>query len=254
MSSRENVLGYKVYRAGLQSCVSEILESLETSGPPRWLACLNPHSYVQAQGDSQFSRALKGADWLIPDGVGIVLASKWRRGAINERVTGSDIFETLLGGLNRAGGKSVFFLGSKSDTLEIIKRRMAAEFPRVRVAGMFSPPFKPEFSADDVDAMVRSVNEAKPDVLWVAMTAPKQEKWLHAHLPKLDVRFAAAIGAVFDFYSGRITRSNAIYQRLGLEWLPRLLQEPRRLWRRMGVSAPVFVLHTMTRSKEQQDE
>jgi N-acetylglucosaminyldiphosphoundecaprenol N-acetyl-beta-D-mannosaminyltransferase len=84
-------------------------------------------------------------------------------------------------------------------------------------------------------------------VLWVGMTAPKQESWIHQLRERLDVRFAAAIGAVFDFYIGRIKRSPPAFQTLGLEWLPRLVQEPRRLWRRMFVSAPIFMWHAVTR-------
>lgn len=91
--------------------------------------------------------------------------------------------------------------------------------------------------------MRRVINLAKPDVLWVGMTAPKQEKWIYANLPHLNVKFAAAIGAVFDFYTGRVKRSSPIFQKLGLEWLPRLVSQPRRLWRRMIISAPIFIWH-----------
>lgn len=89
--------------------------------------------------------------------------------------------------------------------------------------------------------MLAQIMLAAPDVLWVGMTAPKQEKWIAAMQPRLRVRFAGAIGAVFDFYSGEVKRSHPVLQRIGLEWLPRLVQQPRRLWRRMAVSAPIFV-------------
>ena len=95
--------------------------------------------------------------------------------------------------------------------------------------------------------MLAAINAAAPDVLWVGMTAPKQEKWLHANRARLDVKFAAAVGAVFDFYAGRVKRSHPVFQKLGLEWLPRLLQEPRRLWRRNFVSTPVFLWHLLRR-------
>ena len=96
--------------------------------------------------------------------------------------------------------------------------------------------------------MILAINAAAPDVLWVGMTAPKQEKWIRANQDRLNVRFAGAIGAVFDFYTGKIKRSHPVFQRFGLEWLPRLLQEPRRLWRRMFLSAPVFVWHVLKQS------
>jgi len=95
--------------------------------------------------------------------------------------------------------------------------------------------------------MISAINAARPDVLWVGMTAPKQEKWIHQNRHRLQVKFIGAIGAVIDFYTGRVKRSHPVFRKLGLEWLPRLLQEPRRLWRRMGVSAPIFVMEVVRR-------
>ena len=93
--------------------------------------------------------------------------------------------------------------------------------------------------------MVEAINRAKPDVLWVGMTAPKQEKWVRQHRDRLEVRFIGPVGAVFDFFIGRVQRSHPLFQRLGLEWLPRLLQEPRRLWRRNFISNPSFLLRVL---------
>lgn len=246
----ENIVGYNVDTLGVQGCVGDIMSwirigSAENLSGCRWLACMNPHSYVVALKDKAFSTALHTADWLIPDGVGVVLASRLLDGEIGERVTGSDIFQGVHKELERLGGHSVFFLGSTEETLAEIRLRMAADFPNIRVAGTYSPPFKPVYSQAELDEMVAVVNDAAPDVLWVGMTAPKQEKWLHAVSSRLNVKFAAAIGAVFDFYTGRIKRSPMIFQHLGLEWLPRLVQEPKRLWRRTFVSAPIFIWHAI---------
>lgn len=210
-----------------------------------WLACLNPHSYAVALNVSSFASALRSANWLVPDGVGVVWASGVLGGHVRERVTGSDVFLALHQRMNAAGGLSVFFLGASEATLVQIRSRMAQDFPNIRVAGTYSPPFKPTYSEQELDAMISAVNETQPDVLWVGMTAPKQEKWIFENRARLDVPFAAAIGAVFDFYTGNVKRSHPLFQRLGLEWLPRLLQQPRRLWRRMLVSAPIFVMHVM---------
>ena len=143
--------------------------------------------------------------------------------------------------MNRHGGQSVFFLGATEVTLAQIRTKMAHDYPQIYVAGTYSPPFKATYSEEELDVMIDAINAAKPDVLWVGMTAPKQEKWIHDNLGKLDVRFAGAIGAVFDFYAGKVKRSPLLFQRLGLEWLPRLIQQPRRLWRRMFISAPIFL-------------
>jgi N-acetylglucosaminyldiphosphoundecaprenol N-acetyl-beta-D-mannosaminyltransferase len=160
-------------------------------------------------------------------------------------VTGSDVFARLHKRMNAAGGMSVFFLGSTDETLAIIRQRMACDYPKIKIAGTYSPPFKEEFSATDNEKMVVAINAAAPDVLWVGISAPKQEKFIFENCDLLNMKFAAAIGAVFDFYTGKVKRSHPVFQHLGLEWLPRLMQQPRRLWRRIFVSAPVFIWHVL---------
>lgn len=241
----QDILNYTVYSGSLEQCVDSVVSRITNNAAPCWLACVNPHSYVAALDESEFSDALHGADWLIPDGSGIVIASRVLGGNIRQRITGSDIFSALNSKTNELGGFSVFFLGSTPDRLEEIRVRMERDYPQIRFAGSYSPPFKQEYAEDELVAMIAAINQARPDILWVGMTAPKQEKWIHQNLHRLDVRFAAAIGAVFDFYTGRVVRSHPIFQRLGLEWLPRLVQEPRRLWRRMFISAPVFMWHVV---------
>lgn len=241
---KESLLGYQVDNLDVDGCCDEIFRRL-TQTDRQWLACINPHSYAVALEDASFREALTAASWLVPDGVGIVMASRMLGGSIQDRVTGSDIFQGLHQRMNACGGMSVFFLGASEETLAEIRVRMQQDYPGIRVAGTYSPPFKAEYSRQELDAMIATVNAARPDVLWVGMTAPKQEKWIQSNLPALEVKFAAAIGAVFDFYTGRVKRSHPVFQRLGLEWLPRLLQEPRRLWRRMFVSAPLFLAHVL---------
>lgn len=239
--NRENILGYPVAVANAALLVADIDVHLQRDEPACWLACLNPHSYACALDDPLFADALHEADWLIPDGVGVVMASRWLGGGITQRITGNDIFEGLNEKMQARGGCSVFFLGSTEECLSDIRERFSKDYPAVHLAGTWSPPFKSEWSNEDIDEMCQVINLAKPDVLWVGMTAPKQEKWIYANLPHLNIKFAAAIGAVFDFYTGRVKRSSPIFRKLGLEWLPRLINQPRRLWRRMFISAPIFV-------------
>ena len=138
-------------------------------------------------------------------------------------------------------GFSYFFLGSTDETLQKVEQKLSLDYPNISFSGAYSPPYKPEFSEADNQAMIEAINAVKPDVLWVGMTAPKQEKWIFQNRDKLDVKFIGAIGAVFDFYVGNVKRSHPIFLNLGLEWLPRLLQEPKRLWRRNFVSSPLFL-------------
>jgi N-acetylglucosaminyldiphosphoundecaprenol N-acetyl-beta-D-mannosaminyltransferase len=242
----EDVVGYQVYCGPKHEIVNCVTEWVRTDRKDcRYFACLNPHSAEIAKSDPFFHNSLSCADFLTADGVGIVYASKILGGKIRERITGTDVFLGVTEALNRRGGASCFFLGSTEKTLEKIRQKMATEFPGIEVAGVYSPPFKAEFSDEDNEKMVAAINACSPDILWVGMTAPKQERWIHAHQAELNVTFAGPIGAVFDFFVGNIERAGPGWQKMGLEWLPRLLQEPRRLWRRVFVSGPGFLLRTI---------
>lgn len=243
-----NFLGYRLYAGTAEHCVAEVLEHCGSRcdkvnrRAPKWLACLNPHSYAMAERDPVFSIALKHADWLIPDGIGVVWGARFLGIDIKHRITGYDIFTGTLVGLQRLGGKRIFLLGATAETLDLIQTRLAFEFPRVTVCGSFSPPFKEEFNAYDLAEICDRVNTVQPDVVFVGLSAPKQEKLIDALAERIEASVLVAIGAVFDFYTGKVKRAPKSMQLVGLEWLPRLFQEPRRLWRRTFVSAPRFVL------------
>lgn len=243
------ILDYSVFSGGKVECVKEIASALRDGMfTSKWLACINPHSYVVAMNDPDFSRCMKSADWLVPDGIGVVLASRLLGGDIRSRVSGSDIFFGVMAELNRIGG-SVFFLGASESTLDNITQKITFDYPKVTVVGSFAPPYivGNHFDADTSETMVSKVNEVNPDVLWVGLTSPKQDLWLEQNLPQLEVRFAAGVGAVFDFYGGSVKRPGEVWQNAGLEWLPRLLLEPTRLWRRTFVSAPIFIWAVLKR-------
>lgn len=241
----ESILGFPIVLDTKDRCTSLIVKWLGDSTRCRYFVCANPHSLLVAISDPDFRVVINSADMVTPDGIGIVLASRILGGNILERVTGSDVFLGLSEKLNIIGGYSYFFLGSTEMTLTRIRRRMSVDFPRIAISGIFSPPFKSKFSDDDENKMINAVNTAKPDILWVGMTAPKQEKWIYRNRHRLKVKFVGAIGAAFDFYAGTVTRSHPFFQRCGLEWFPRLFRQPRRLWRRNFVSSPLFLLHVI---------
>jgi len=241
----ESILGYPISTLSRNECIAAITGWIENGAKGKYFICANPHSIEVAETDHEFDRAIKNADLIAPDGIGIVVASRILGGAIHERVTGSDIFEGVNSELNKKKGHSVFFLGSTQDNLEKMRYKMESDFPNIRVVGTFSPPFKEEFNHGENLMMTETINRAKPDVVWIGMTAPKQEKWIYENREKLDVKLLGPIGAVFDFYTGKVKRSATIFQKSGLEWLPRLLQEPRRLWRRNLISNPKFILQVI---------
>ncbi|MBR4687685.1 MAG: WecB/TagA/CpsF family glycosyltransferase [Bacteroidales bacterium] len=203
---------------------------------------VNAHSFVVARKDGAFAKALMRADALLPDGISIVKACRWlgTKNAPAEKIAGADLFAYEMGKLEEKGG-TCFFLGSSPSTLEKIVERAAKDYPHIDIK-TFSPPYKADFSSEENQAMVDAVNAADPDLLWVGMTAPKQEKWLDEHWAELDIRcHAGAIGAVFDFFAGTVERAPQKWIDLGLEWLYRLLKEPRRTWRRYLVNNPRFL-------------
>jgi N-acetylglucosaminyldiphosphoundecaprenol N-acetyl-beta-D-mannosaminyltransferase len=206
------------------------------------MACLNPHSVIVAEKDALFHEALQSADILLPDGAGVVLAAKVLRNPINERVAGFEFFTAMSRALAVTGKKRIFFLGSTDEVLAKILARFVREYPMLTICGMYSPPFKSEFTEAENKIIIDRINEAGADVLWVGMTAPKQEKWIYQHIDRLSVSFVGAIGAVFDFYAGTRSRAPVWVCNMGLEWLPRLLEDPKRLWRRNLVSTPLFLL------------
>ena len=157
-----------------------------------------------------------------------------------KKITGYDLFLFLMNKLNREHG-SVFFLGASKETLKKIKSKSFQDYPNITIS-CYSPPFKAIFSEEESVIMCNNVNTFKPDVLFVGMTAPKQEKWISEFKDQLKAGNICAIGAVFDFYAGNIERSSDFWINLGLEWLPRLFKEPKRLFYRNFVSTPKFIL------------
>ena len=201
---------------------------------------INAHSYNTARKDAAFAEALLKGDALIPDGASIVLAFKFLRHKNIERIAGWDLVLHEMDKLNQKGGVC-FFLGSSEETLRKIKAKAAGVYPDIRIE-TYSPPYKAEFSEEDNRRMIEAVNRAKPDLLWVGMTAPKQEKWAYAHLKELDVNGPiGTIGAVFDFFAGNIRRAPLWWQKHGMEWLYRLIKEPKRMWKRYIIGNTLFL-------------
>ncbi len=207
---------------------------------------INAHSYNTARRDGLFAEALQKGDALIPDGASIVMACRWLKAKSRpeERIAGWDLFEMEMDRLNRTGGKC-FFMGSSEKVLALIRKRAETVYPHITVE-TYSPPYKPEFSDEENRAIIEAINRADPDLLWIGMTAPKQEKWVYTHWDELDIRcHTGTIGAVFDFFAGTVERAPEWWQRHSLEWLYRLLKEPKRMWRRYIIGNALFLLNVM---------
>ena len=238
------------------------LKSLDILGSKAELASLpegkllintiNAHSYNTARKDSLFAEALTNGDVLIPDGVSIVKACKWikAKSQPKERIAGWDLFSFEMEKLERESeelrtkseeSKIVMFMGSSQKVLDLIVKRAAEVYPHLKVVTN-SPPYKPEFSDEDNKAIIDAINAANPDLLWIGMTAPKQEKWTYSHWNELNIHcHVGTIGAVFDFFAGTVERAPIWWQEHGLEWLYRLIKEPKRMWRRYIIGNTLFL-------------
>ena len=232
------MLGVRIGSRSLQELVFASEAAIRDRREPFIFACANPHSLVVAYGDAEFRDALEGASAVVADGVGCTWAASLARISVGPRITGSDFFTSVMTALNRSGGR-VFFFGSRNAVLGELAARVKRNFPRTDIATL-SPPFRP-WSDEENSEMIRTISEFKPDVLWVGMTAPKQEKWVAANAARLQIPVIGSIGAVFDYYAGVTPRAPQWICDLGLEWLYRLPREPRRLWRRTMISAPLFL-------------
>lgn len=203
------------------------LKSLEIFGSKAELASLpegkllintiNAHSYNTARKDSLFAEALTNGDVLLPDGVSIVMACKWikAKSLPKERIAGWDLFAFEMEKLERESeelrtkseeSKIVMFMGSSQKVLDLIVKRAAEVYPHLKVV-TYSPPYKTEFSDEDNKAIIDAIHAANPDLLWIGMTAPKQEKWTYSHWKELNIHcHVGSIGAVFDFFAGTMKR------------------------------------------------
>lgn len=236
-----NLFTYNISNQGLEDDVDTALQAIASGKQGCYMVCANLHSLVVARKDKFFSESLKNADILLPDGSSIIFAAKVLNLPLSEKVSGTDFFLAFSQKANKKKGINFFFLGSSEKVLDLIKQKMERDYSDIEVCGTYSPPFKPEFSQEDNTVMVHAVNQAKPDVLWVGLTAPKQEKWIYENKDKLEVSFIGAIGAVFDFYAGTKKRSSDFWVKMGIEWLHRFLREPKRLSQRVFKSMPIFL-------------
>jgi len=235
---QELLLGIRVGGWSLEELVSAARDAIRERGEPFVFACANPHSLVVACRDAAFHNALESATAVVADGVGCTLAAGIAGISVGPRITGSDFFAAVMSAINERGGK-VFLFGSRDDVLSKLIDKVNQNFPRVTITSL-SPPFR-QWSDAENSAMIAQIRDFNPDVLWVGMTAPKQEKWVCANVGRLGVPVIGSIGAVFDYYAGVTQRAPKWICDLGLEWLYRLPREPKRLWRRTLVSAPQFL-------------
>ena len=223
----------------IRAPLEETFECIFGNKKFRIATVMHSYGFVLAQFDLAYQTAVRESDCVFSDGVGITALVSLMTGK-SARITGSELFSVVMQHQNVTGG-SIFFVGSDSDTLNVIEQRVRNEWPGIARIGTYAPPFCKKFSSAQKRLMIDAINRVMPNVVWVGMTAPKQEILISDIHSELKVDFIAGIGAVFDFYSRKKNRAPVWMRQLGLEWAYRGLQNPTQFFRRNLIGIPIFI-------------
>ncbi len=233
-----NVLGIGISAINLETALAVVAQALEQK--TRGYVCVTGvHGVMEAQEDPELRLILNRAFLNTPDGMPMVWAGKWRGFRGMSRVYGPDLM-LLICEYTRHKGHTHFLYGGAEGVAPELKRRLEARFPGLKITGTFTPPFRPLNAVEEAE-LAQTVGRLKPDIIWVGLSTPRQEKFMAEHWQKLDTTLMFGVGAAFDFHAGRMRQAPRWMQRSGLEWLFRLGCEPRRLGRRYLKNNPRFV-------------
>ncbi len=197
------------------------------------------HGIMQSWDDPALRLIHNNAGMVTPDGMPLVWLSRLYGHKHVQRVYGPDLLLATCARSMKHGWRH-FFYGGKAGVADLLAQRLTARFPGLQVAGTYSPPFRP-LSAEEDEEVVNKINAANPDVVWVGLSTPKQERWMHAHVHRLSASVLLGVGAAFDFHAGLKPQAPPWIQQSGMEWLFRMLTEPRRLGKRYLYNNPRFV-------------
>lgn len=239
---RVNILGIDIDNTTLQDAKEKVVEYLKEGG---FHSIYTPNSEIvmDASKDEKFKEALNKGSLVIPDGIGLVYASKIKRKPLKERVTGYDLSVEMLELASRYGYK-VYFLGCEEGVAEEAKNEIEKLYPEINIVGTHSGFFKGYHIGYENDpeekAIIDEINEKETDILFVGLGAPKQEYWIEHHKDNLNVKVAIGNGGTMNVISGKLKRAPEFFQRTGFEWLYRLIKEPKRITRQ--IKLPIFLL------------
>lgn len=237
------VLGVRVHAVQITDVVTQVERWIEEGDYGHVVATANAHIVMECRRNPQMMEAINSADLVIPDGMPIVWLGRKHGFPLKERAYGPDVMEAILD-FSVEKGYSHYFYGSTPETLKALVTRIRQRWPRIRIAGWYSPPFRPLTPEED-EAIVQMLNKVQPDILWVGLGCPKQELWIHSHKNRLKIPVLLGVGAAFDFLSGRKLQAPKWMRQNGLEWLFRFLTNPRRIWYRVLILGPQFVFLVM---------
>lgn len=205
----------------------------------------NVHTTVMSREDRVYQKIQNSSILTLPDGKPLDIVSKLKGNKNGERITGPDLMLEIFK-LSEVKGYTHYFYGSTEETLKKLKINLKESFPKLKIVGAYSPPFRELTEQEDQDS-IKMINDINPDFLWVGLGAPKQEIWMYKHRELVN-SLMIGVGAGFNYHAGEIKRAPEIFQRLSLEWFIRLLQNPKRLWKRYLVYNTKFIYYLMVDS------
>ena len=234
MQTDANVLGVKVSAINIPMAVDIIDEWVRTR-TQQFVTITGVHGVIESQRDLDLREIHNAAGLVTPDGMPLVWANHLQGNRHVQRVYGPDLMLALC-----EKDYKHFFYGGADGVPELLKARLSERFPGLQVVGTYSPPFRPLTVREDAE-VCRMIDESGADIVWVGLSTPKQERWMYAHRGKFTAPVMIGVGAAFDFHAGLKRQAPRWMQRSGLEWLYRLLSEPRRLGKRYLVNNPTFI-------------
>ena len=234
---RINVLGVGLSVLNLPSALAAIADAVRERRKD-YICVTGVHGVMEAQTDENFRRILNQAFLCTPDGMPMVWLGRLNGHREMRRVYGPDLMLDVCAWSETSGCRH-FFFGGAAGVAEELRDKLTQRFPKLQVVGCYTPPFRP-LNGEEEKQLQETVRTTRPDIMWIGLSTPKQEKFMAEFLPKLDVTLMIGVGAAFDFHSGRIAQAPRWMQRSGLEWFYRLCQEPRRLAKRYLKNNPLF--------------
>jgi len=238
MLIRENVLGIGVSAVNMETAVRTIGEWVDR-GERQYVCVTGVHGVMESQSSPELQRIHNEAGMVTPDGMPLAWLLRLSGRVGTDRVCGPELMPRLFVE-SQARGDRHYLYGATDETLERLQQRLALIAPEAHVVGTYAPPFRPLTPDEDAE-VVANINACQPDIVWVGLSTPKQERWMAAHRKKLEAPVLIGVGAAFDIHAGLIDRAPRFLRRTGFEWTYRLFKEPRRLWRRYLANNPRFV-------------
>lgn len=237
-----NLCGVSVHKYSFSEVVDVIITELSKplAFTPKYVVTPNAQHIVLLQRDLRFRDVYKDAFLVVPDGVPLLWAAKLLGTPLKDRVNGTDLFEHLCA-VSAHSGFKVFLLGGRPGSAEAVSQKFTSKYPGLNIVGSYCPPFGFQYDPDESEKVREAITSTKPDLLFVALGSPKQEIWIHENYQRIGVPISIGIGASFELASGVVQRAPKFLQDNGLEWLFRLLMEPKRLWKRYLYTNTAFI-------------